>query len=82
MLLFDGHVKADNGSLGMSSIQFNEDDGDETIADVIWGAMINEGNDCNDIDHERKESEFIWDGELSAGGHRESNAINCVHFEM
>ena len=21
------------------------------------------------IDHERKESEFIWDGELSASGH-------------
>ena len=35
MLLFDGHVKADNGCLGMSSIQFNEDDGDEMMADVI-----------------------------------------------
>ena len=34
------------------------------------------------IDHERKELEFIWDGELSAGGHRESNAMSCVHFEM
>ena len=34
------------------------------------------------IDCERKESEFIWDGELSTGGRRESNAISCVHFEM
>ena len=34
------------------------------------------------IDHERKESEVIWDGELSTSGHRESNAISCVHFEM
>ena len=31
---------------------------------------------------ERKESEFIWDGELSASGHQESDAIICVHFEM
>ena len=34
------------------------------------------------IDHERKELELIWDGELSAGECRESNAISCVHFEM
>ena len=34
------------------------------------------------IDCERKESEFIWDGELSAGGCREPNAISYVHFEM
>ena len=33
------------------------------------------------IDCERKELEFIWDGELSAGGHRESNAISCVHLK-
>ena len=48
MLLFDGHVNADDGSLGMLLIQFNEDVGDETMADVIWGAMINEGDDCDD----------------------------------
>ena len=60
----------------------NEDVDDEAVADVIWSAMINEGDDCDDIDHERKESEFIWDGELSAGGCQESNAISCVHFEM
>ena len=48
MLLFNGRVKTDNGSLGKSSIQFNEDDGEETMADVIWKAMINEDNDCND----------------------------------
>ena len=47
-LLFDGHVKIDNGGLGKSSIQFNEDDGDEMIADVFWSAMVNEGDDCND----------------------------------
>ena len=47
MLLFDGCVKTDNGSLGKSSIQFNENDGDKTMADVIWSAMINEGNDCD-----------------------------------
>ena len=48
MLLFNGHVKTDNGSLGKLSIQFNEDDGDETMADAIWSAMIDEGDDCND----------------------------------
>ena len=79
MLLFDGHVKADDGSLGKSPIQFNEDDGDETMADVIWSAMA---MIATIIDGERKESEFIWDGELSAGGRRESNAISCVYFEM
>ena len=35
MLLFDGRVKADDGGLGKSSIQFNEDVGDGTMADVI-----------------------------------------------
>ena len=35
MLLFDGCVKADDGSLGKLSIQFNEDVGDEMMADVI-----------------------------------------------
>ena len=59
ILVFDGHVKTDNGSLGKSSIQFNEDDGDEMMADVIWSAMINEGDDCDDIDHEKKELEFM-----------------------
>ena len=34
------------------------------------------------FDRERKESEFIWDGELSTSGRQESNAIRCVHFEM
>ena len=45
---FDGHVKADDGGLGKSVIQFNADDGDEMMADVIWSAMIDEGNDCGD----------------------------------
>ena len=35
MLLFNGHVKANDGSLGMLLIQFNEDVGDETMADII-----------------------------------------------
>ena len=81
MLLFNGHVKTDEGSLGKLSMQFNEDDGDETMADVIWSAMIDEGNDGDDINCERKKSEFIWDGELSAGGHQEPNAISSVHLK-
>ena len=48
MLLFNGCVKTDNGGLGKLSIQFKEDDGDEMMADVIWSAMINEGDDCDD----------------------------------
>ena len=35
MLLFDGHVNADDGGLGILSIQFNEDVGDEMMADII-----------------------------------------------
>ena len=49
MLLFDGRVKADDGGLGKSPIQFNEDVGDKTMADIIWSAMIDEGDDCDDI---------------------------------
>ena len=49
MLLFNGCVKTDNGGLGKSSIQFNEDVGDKTMADIIWSGMIDEGDDCNDI---------------------------------
>ena len=33
------------------------------------------------IDHERKESEFIWTRGLSASGRREPNAISCVHLK-
>ena len=33
------------------------------------------------IDCERKELEFIWDGELSASGRQEPNAISCVHLK-
>ena len=47
-MLFDGLVQTDNGSLGRSLMQLNEDDGDETLADVIWSALINEGDDCNE----------------------------------
>ena len=32
------------------------------------------------IGREKNESEFIKDGELSAGGCRESNALSCMHF--
>ena len=33
------------------------------------------------IDCGRKELEFIWTGELSAGGCREPNAISSVHLK-
>ena len=34
------------------------------------------------IDRERKESEFIWTGELSASGRQEPNAISCGALKM
>ena len=43
----------------MSTIQFKEDVGDEMKADVTSSAMINEGDDCDDFDCEKNESEFI-----------------------
>ena len=49
MLLFDGCVWTDDGGLGMLMIQFNEDVGDETMADVTSSAMIDEGDDCDDF---------------------------------
>ena len=48
MLLFDGLVWTDDGGLGKLSMHPNEDVEDEVVADVIWGAMIDEGNDYND----------------------------------
>ena len=33
----------------MSTIQFNEDVGDETMADITLSAMIDEGDDCDDF---------------------------------
>ena len=59
MLLFDGLVWTDDGGLGMSTKQFNEDIGDEMMADITSSAMIKEGDDCDDFDHEKNESEFI-----------------------
>ena len=47
--------------MGKSTKQFNEDVGDETMADVTSSAMIDEGDDCDDFDHEKNESEFIWE---------------------
>ena len=49
MLLFDGRVWTDDGSLGMSTIQFKEDVRDEMMADVTLSAMIDEGDDCDDF---------------------------------
>ena len=49
MLLFDGRVWTDDGSLGKLSIHLNEDVEDEAVADVILSAMINEGDDCDDF---------------------------------
>ena len=37
----------------------NEDVEDEVVADIISSAMIDEGYDCDDFDHEKNESEFI-----------------------
>ena len=59
MLLFDGLVWTDDGGLGKSTKQFNEDVGDEMMADITSSAMIDEGDDCDDFDHEKNESEFI-----------------------
>ena len=49
MLLFDGLVWTDDGGLGQSTKQFNEDVGDETMADITLSAMIDEGDDCDDF---------------------------------
>ena len=43
----------------MLTKQFNEDVRDEMMADVTSSAMIDEGDDCDDFDHEKNESEFI-----------------------
>ena len=43
----------------MSTKQFNEDVGDEMVADVTSSAMIDEGDDCDDFDCEKNELEFI-----------------------
>ena len=59
MLLFDGLVCTDDGGLGKSTKQFNEDVGDKTMADVTSSAMTDEGDDCDDFDHEKNGSEFI-----------------------
>ena len=37
----------------------NEDFKDEVVADIISSAMIDEGDDCDDFDREKNESEFI-----------------------
>ena len=47
-LLFDGLIWTDDGGLGKLSMHPKEDVEDEAVADVIWSAMINEGNDCDD----------------------------------
>ena len=41
------------------SMHLNEDVEDEVVADVILSAMIDEGDDCDDFDREKNESEFI-----------------------
>ena len=59
MLLFDGLVWTDDGGLGKLSMHQNEDVEDEVVADVTSSAMIDEGDDCDDFDREKNESEFI-----------------------
>ena len=41
------------------SMHLNKDVEDEVVADIILSAMIDEGNDCDDFDCEKNESEFI-----------------------
>ena len=83
MLLFDGFIRTDDGGVGKLSMHPNEDVEDEAVADIMLSAMIDEGDDCDEFSTVgRKSRSFIWDGELSAGGHRESKAISCVHFGM
>ena len=41
------------------SMHLNEDVEDEVVADVISSAIIDEGDDCDDFDCEKNESEFI-----------------------
>ena len=61
----------------------NEDVEDETVADITSSAMIDEGDDCDDFLTVRRMSRSLYrNGELSAGGRRESKAISCVLFEM
>ena len=46
--------------MGKSTKQFNEDVGDETMADITSSAMIDDGDDCDDFfDREKNELEFI-----------------------
>ena len=49
MLLLYGLVCTDDGGLEMSTKQFNEDVGDQMMADVTLSAMIDEGDDCDDF---------------------------------
>ena len=60
MLLFDGLIWTDDGGLGKLSMHPNEDVEDKVVADVIWSAMIDEGDDCNDFrPWEERVGEFI-----------------------
>ena len=40
-------------------MHLNEDVEDKVVADVILSAMIDEGDDYDDFDREKNESEFI-----------------------
>ena len=40
-------------------MHLNEDVEDKVVADVTSSAMIDEGDDCDDFDREKNESEFI-----------------------
>ena len=64
-------------------MHLNEDVEDKVVAVVILSAMIDEGDDCDDFLTMRRMSWSLYrDGELSAGGCRESKAISCGLFEM
>ena len=66
----------------MSTKQFNEDVGDEKMADVTSSAMIDEAMIVMILTVRRMSRSLYRNGELSAGGRRESKAISCVLFEM
>ena len=62
-------------------MQVNEDVEDEVVADVIWSAMIDEGNDCNDNRLRGKSRSLYGLENLSTGGRQEPNAISSGALE-
>ena len=68
--------------MGKSTKQFNEDVGDETMADITSSAMMMKAMIVMILTMRRMSRSLYRNGELSAGGRQESKAISCVLFEM